>query len=265
MAVERARRVHRAESLRAGGAGRDPFAPAADAGSDVYAETTGPVPFSSEPPRSDHFAGGGAYGGDEGTTGWGNPSGGPLPPSPGSGPYGGPPPPLNPFGMGQGWAPPPGAPAVESAGASSRGPKTGVLATLAVVIALLAATAGSFGTYLLTRSGGSGLDPAYTLGTPTGAIVNRAPDSVAGVAAKVLPSVVSLDVKGGSEAGTGSGFVIKGGYIVTNNHVVAAAAQTGNIKVTFSNKKSSTGKIVGRDPSSDIAVVKLDDTSGFPG
>ena len=256
----------------AGGAGRDPFAPAADAGSDPYGtESTGPVPFSSEPPRSDPFAGGGAYGGsadrfggDEGTTGWGNPSGGPLPPSPGAGPYGGPPPPRNPFGMGPGWAPPPGAPPVESAGASSRGPKTGVLAALAVVIALLAATAGSFGTYLLTRSGGSGLDPAYTLGTPTGAIVNRAPDSVAGVAAKVLPSVVSLDVKGNSEAGTGSGFVIKGGYIVTNNHVVAAAAQTGNIKVTFSNKKSSTGKIVGRDPSSDIAVVKPDDTFGFP-
>ncbi|WP_405141595.1 trypsin-like peptidase domain-containing protein [Sphaerisporangium sp. NBC_01403] len=234
-------------------AGRDPFAPA-DAGRDPFGgDSTGPIPFAADAPR---------HGGDEGASGWGNPSGGPLPPSPG-GPYGPtpPPPPVNPFGMGPGWAPPPGAPRAEPAGA--RAPKTGVLAVLAVVIALVASTAGSVGTYLLTRSG-SGTDPSYSLGTPTGAIVNRAPDSVAGVASKVLPSVVSLDVKGNSEAGTGSGFLIKGGYIVTNNHVVAAAALTGNIKVTFSSKKSTTGKIVGRDPSSDIAVVKPDQTFGAP-
>ncbi|MEU8267375.1 trypsin-like peptidase domain-containing protein [Sphaerisporangium sp. NPDC049002] len=237
----------------AGGAGRDPFAPAADAGRDPFGtDSTGPIPFASDAPR---------HGGDEGMFGWGNPSGGPLPPSP-VGPYGPtPPPPINPFGMGPGWAPPPGAPRTEQAGA--RAPKTGILAALAVVIALVASTAGSVGTYLLTRNG-SGVDPTYSLGTPTGAIVNRAPDSVAGVASRVLPSVVSLDVKGNSEAGTGSGFLIKGGYIVTNNHVVAAAAQTGNIKVTFSTKKTTNGKIVGRDPSSDIAVVKPDQTFGAP-
>jgi putative serine protease PepD len=233
--------------------GPNPFA-ASDMGRDPFAaESGGLIPFASETSRP-----------DDGTTGWGNPSGGPLPLSPG-GPHGAPPPPppLNPFGMGPGWAPPPGAPRVEAGAPGPRLPRTGVLAALAVVIALVASTAGSVGTYLLTRSG-SGVDPSYSLGTPTGAIVNRAPDSVAGVAARVLPSVVSLDVKGNSEAGTGSGFVIKGGYIVTNNHVVAAAAQTGNIKVTFSNKKSSAAKIVGRDPSSDIAVVKPDDTFGAP-
>ncbi|MFC4587435.1 S1C family serine protease [Sphaerisporangium corydalis] len=239
-----------------GGPGRDPFAPAADAGRDPYGtENTGPIPFAPDPQRP---------AGDD-VSGWGNPSGGPLPPTPApGGPYG-PPPPRNPFGMGPGWAPPPAPPQSEyTAAPSGRPPRTGTLAVLAVVIALVASTAGSLGTYLLTRSGGGGVDPTYSLGTPTGAIVNRAPDSVAGVAARVLPSVVSLDVKGNSEAGTGSGFVIKGGYIVTNNHVVAAAASTGEIKVTFSNKKSSSAKIVGRDPSSDIAVVKPDDTYGAP-
>ncbi|GAA3823057.1 hypothetical protein GCM10022226_49490 [Sphaerisporangium flaviroseum] len=270
----------------ASGGGRDPFAPAGDAGRDPYGretgnapnrsetgrdpfgnETTGPIPFAAETPRSDAPMGGPYSGQQPGDrrgggeeSGWGNPSGGPLPPSPG-GPFG-PPPPRNPFGMGPGWAPPPGGPRVDS-GAAPRMPRTGVLAVLAVVIALIASMAGSLGTFLLTRSG-SGVDPSYTLGTPTGTIVNRAPDSVAGVAAKVIPSVVSLDVKGNSEAGTGSGFVIKGGYILTNNHVVAAAAQTGNIKVMFSNKKSSVAKIIGRDPSSDIAVVKPDDTFGSP-
>ncbi|GII85864.1 hypothetical protein Ssi03_38540 [Sphaerisporangium siamense] len=231
------------------------------------------VPFAAESPadsaRRTEWAA-------ESPSGWGNPSG-PVPPSP-SGPYSGPPgggypggpggpygppPPRNPFGMGPGWAPPPGAP---PAGAERpRGPRTGMLAGLAVLIALVASTAGSLGTYLLTRGGDSGSDPSYTLGTPTGAIVNRAPDSVAGVASRVLPSVVSLDVRGSSEAGTGSGFLIKGGYVVTNNHVVAAAAAlSGTIKVTFNDKKSSSARIVGRDPSSDIAVVKPDDTFGAP-
>jgi putative serine protease PepD len=129
---------------------------------------------------------------------------------------------------------------------------------VAVVIALVAGGFGSIGTYLLTRSQSPGTDPTYNLGSaPTGS-VNRAPDSVAGVASKVLPSVVSLEVQGGGEAGTGSGFVIQGGYIVTNNHVVAVAGQSGDITVKFNNHKSTKGRIVGRDPSSDIAVVKPD-------
>ncbi|MFC4532476.1 trypsin-like peptidase domain-containing protein [Sphaerisporangium dianthi] len=232
-------------------------------------ETTGLIPFAGEGPA--RFGEGrrpGGRPGDEGASGWGNPSGGPLPPSPG-GSYGPPPPPppRTAFGMGPGWAPPPGPPLGgpgDPGVRGARGPRTGVLVVLAVAIALVASTLGSAGTYLLTRSGGSGLNPSYSLGTPTGVVINRPPDSVAGVASKVLPSVVSLDVRGNSEAGTGSGFLIKGGYIVTNNHVVAAAAQTGNIKVMFNNKKSSTGTIVGRDPSSDIAVVKPADTFGAP-
>jgi putative serine protease PepD len=136
-------------------------------------------------------------------------------------------------------------------------------AALAVVIALLAGLAGSCGTYLLTRSG-SGVDPTYTLSTPSVAATSRPPDSVAGVAARVLPSVVSLEVRGETEAGTGSGFLIKGGYIVTNNHVVAPAAQGGEIRIRFNNRKSTTAKIVGRDPNSDIAVVKPEATFNAP-
>jgi putative serine protease PepD len=132
-----------------------------------------------------------------------------------------------------------------------------------VVIALLAGLAGSCGTYLLTRSG-SGVDPTYTLSTPSVAATSRPPDSVAGVAARVLPSVVSLEVRGETEAGTGSGFLIKGGYIVTNNHVVAPAAQGGEIRIRFNNRKSTTAKIVGRDPNSDIAVVKPEATFNAP-
>ncbi|WP_214412660.1 S1C family serine protease [Sphaerisporangium fuscum] len=236
------------DTARFAAPGHDPFSP----------ESTGPIPWAREQSYAQQPPSG------EASSGWGNPAGGPLPPTPG-GPYG-PPPPRNALGMGPGWAPPPPPrydAGVPGAPGASRLPRTGVLAVLAVVIALVASAAGSIGTYLLTRSG-SGVDPSYNLGTPSGRIVNRAPDSVAGVAAKVLPSVVSLDVRGNSEAGTGSGFVIKGGYIVTNNHVVAAGAATGNIKVTFNNKKTTPAKIVGRDPSSDIAVVKPDANFGVP-
>jgi serine protease Do len=54
----------------------------------------------------------------------------------------------------------------------------------------------------------------------------------------------------------GSGFVINPeGYIVTNNHVVAEAAE---IHVVFSDKETSPARLVGRDPATDIAVLKVD-------
>ncbi|NUT09241.1 MAG: PDZ domain-containing protein, partial [Nonomuraea sp.] len=188
-------------------------------------------------------------------------------PPPYMGAYGGhqPPPPRQAFGMGPGWAPPP--PGGPGAGASAprRGLGAGGLIAIAVAIALVASVLGSLGTYLLTRTGDSGTDPSYSLGpVPTGA-TNRAPDSVAGVASRVLPSVVSLEVGNGStEGASGSGFLIKNGYVVTNNHVVALAAKGGEIRIMFNNRKTTSGRIVGRDPGSDLAVVKPDETFGTP-
>lgn len=60
---------------------------------------------------------------------------------------------------------------------------------------------------------------------------------------------------GYKQRGVGSGFVMSGdGYIITNNHVVEDADQ---IKVKFANGKEYDGKVVGRDPKTDIAVVKI--------
>ncbi|WP_249345957.1 S1C family serine protease [Microbispora sp. H11081] len=168
---------------------------------------------------------------------------------------GGPPPPTGAYGMGPGWAPPPLYPAAPRR--EPRGPNIALYAALAVVIALVSGGAASWGTYLLTRPA-SGIDPDFSLRAPSKQPTARPPESVAGVAAKVLPSVVSLEVKGNSEAGTGSGFVIKGGYIVTNNHVVAVAGQVGEIRVRYNDRSSSGARVVGRDPNSDIAVVKPD-------
>src|SRR5206468_1884610 len=107
-----------------------------------------------------------------------------------------------------------------------------------------------------------------TLGTPatTTPVVARTPGSVAAVAAKILPSVVSLEVKTGSGGDTGTGIVIsKDGYILTNNHVVAAAATGGGkLTVVFPDKSSAKGTIVGHpDTVSDLAVVRVTNVSGL--
>jgi S1-C subfamily serine protease len=90
--------------------------------------------------------------------------------------------------------------------------------------------------------------------------VKRDPGSIAGVAKRVGPTVVSIAIQTDSEFAIGSGFVIDGdGDILTNNHVVAPAAESpgSSIVVTFSNEASAKAKIVGRDPTSDLAVIKV--------
>jgi 2-alkenal reductase len=82
------------------------------------------------------------------------------------------------------------------------------------------------------------------------------------VAARVLPQGESQSPSD-SEApdefmqrGEGSGFVIDSkGHIVTNNHVVAGADQ---VRVTFSDDVSALATVVGTDPDSDLAVIKVD-------
>lgn len=89
--------------------------------------------------------------------------------------------------------------------------------------------------------------------------IERKPDSVAGIAARVLPSVVSISTDSANGGSTGSGFVIdSAGYILTNNHVVEAAATAGGtISVTLSSGKTIGATIVGRDTSYDLAIVKV--------
>lgn len=60
---------------------------------------------------------------------------------------------------------------------------------------------------------------------------------------------------------SGSGVVVSDdGYIVTNNHVIDEASE---IKVTLSNKKTYTAKLIGADPSSDLAMLKIEE-KGLP-
>ncbi|MEU1950144.1 trypsin-like peptidase domain-containing protein, partial [Streptomyces sp. NPDC020125] len=92
----------------------------------------------------------------------------------------------------------------------------------------------------------------------------RAPGSVAGIAASSLPGVVTIHVRGSSEEGTGTGFVLdKQGHILTNNHVVQPAGADGDISVTFNSGQDAKAEIIGRDTGYDLAVVKVDRVSGL--
>ncbi len=82
------------------------------------------------------------------------------------------------------------------------------------------------------------------------------------VAKAMLPSVVSLDVRGTTSEVTGSGFVYDtSGHVVTNNHVIEPAVNGGTITVSTSDGRTFTASIVGRSPSYDLAVIKLDNPS----
>ncbi len=134
---------------------------------------------------------------------------------------------------------------------------------LVTVVALVAGLVGGLGGAWWQNhhdNGGSGI----SLPKASGGSTARAADSVAGVVRRVLPSVVTIKVAVARAADTGSGFVLhSSGYVVTNNHVVAAAADSGTITVVFADGKSAKAKIVGRDASYDLAVLKVERT-GVP-
>jgi putative serine protease PepD len=76
-----------------------------------------------------------------------------------------------------------------------------------------------------------------------------------------VPAVVSLEIRVGDEAGTGSGVLIQGdGYVLTNNHVVAPASTGANARLdaVFSDGTRTPARIVGRDPKTDLAVLKVE-------
>ncbi len=90
--------------------------------------------------------------------------------------------------------------------------------------------------------------------------------SATAAAAKAAPSVVTIYVTDSSGAGSGSGVVLSAdGYVLTNNHVVTLDSSTTNatVQVRTSDGALYDATVVGTDPSSDLAVVKLTDASGL--
>ncbi|MFJ2743136.1 trypsin-like peptidase domain-containing protein [Streptomyces sp. NPDC087440] len=162
-------------------------------------------------------------------------------------------------GGGHGGGDPWGAPLGQEPPAPKRKGRGGLIAAV-LVAALVAGGVGSgIGFWAANREANSpgGSTTISAAGNPQD--FKRDPGSVAGVAGKALPSVVTIDAQSGSgEGGTGTGFVYdKQGHILTNNHVVASAADGGELSVTFSNGKKYAAEVVGRAQGYDVAVIKL--------
>lgn len=91
--------------------------------------------------------------------------------------------------------------------------------------------------------------------------------SATDVAATVMKSVVTIAVadKNGKAQGTGAGeFITSDGHILTNNHVVSPAANSGTITVQSVSRQRAEAELIGRDPHTDIAVLKVDETTSHP-
>jgi putative serine protease PepD len=133
-----------------------------------------------------------------------------------------------------------------------------VIAIAALTALVIGGTAGYGGATLARRATG----PVTTANPSTSAVpgVTRTPvtpppatANTVEIAKRVLPATVMIQV----DRGTGSGFVIdREGRIVTNNHVVAEAADGSRIRVVFSDGRRVNAVLVGRSPSYDIAVIK---------
>lgn len=137
-------------------------------------------------------------------------------------------------------------------------PKSGRGLLIAGVIAAMLVSGGLGGWVGASVAGGSGagLASPISISQPE----STAPDgTVEAVAEKVLPSVVSIDVRGQTGRGEGSGVVLtQDGLIITNSHVIGLANSGGQIQVRFDDGTKAPATIVGADPATDVAVIKAD-------
>ncbi|MDT5153802.1 MAG: putative serine protease PepD [Mycobacterium sp.] len=148
--------------------------------------------------------------------------------------------------------------------------RTGRLTVGALTIAILSAGIGG-GVATLVQPGRPALSSSISGAAPSVPAASLPAGSVEQVAAKVVPSVVKLETDLGKQSEEGSGIILTtDGLILTNNHVVAGAnggpgAPGGGLqtKVTFANGATTSFKVLGTDPSSDIAVVQAAGATGL--
>ncbi|WP_406171285.1 trypsin-like peptidase domain-containing protein [Streptomyces sp. NBC_00996] len=172
------------------------------------------------------------------------------------------------------WPPPPPAvPSYADGGGSGAGgwgssyqqpapkPKNGRggLVAAILVAALVAGGVGGGIGYSLAKNNDNPTDSTTVSAPSSSGDVKRASGTVANVAAKALPSTVTIEAESTSgEGGTGTGFVFDTqGHILTNNHVVADAVDGGKLTATFPDGKKYNAEVVGHAQGYDVAVIKL--------
>ncbi|MFM1723423.1 trypsin-like peptidase domain-containing protein [Rhodococcus sp. PAM 2766] len=135
----------------------------------------------------------------------------------------------------------------------------------AIALALVSGGIGGVVGSLASSNNGSSAPVSNALDAPkpsTSPASNAPEGSVEAVAEKVVPSVVQIQVAGTRGEGEGSGVILSSdGLIMTNNHVVAGGGTDGKLLVAFSDGSTAPATLVGTDPTSDIAVIKVDGKS----
>ena len=110
---------------------------------------------------------------------------------------------------------------------------------------------------------GAGIAAYSLLSNPAPVVVNNTESVnwVTGAAAIASPSVVTVNVSGSTGGGNGSGeFLTADGYILTNTHVVTLDGQSASVKIEVKtyDGKVYNAKVIGTDPTNDLAVIKVD-------
>ncbi|MFC3491119.1 S1C family serine protease [Glycomyces rhizosphaerae] len=132
-------------------------------------------------------------------------------------------------------------------------PALGLVVAVSAVTALIAGILGAAIGIWATRSGPGG-------GSITGAEPQTERDvtSVAGVVEQIMPSVVTVLT---ADGGNGSGFIVSDdGYVMTNHHVVVGGGTEApeSLQVLFSDGNVTSAEVIGSDPDSDVAVLRID-------
>ena len=135
--------------------------------------------------------------------------------------------------------------------------------SLLLVAALVGGLAGH---YAAPSSNGPGAVTINAVQTASPGAVLPSGLTIPSLVQRVLPSVVSIDVKGQGSEDQGTGMIISStGLVVTNNHVIAAAAGGGTITVTRSGSTQTLpATLIGTNPMDDVALVRIDGASKLP-
>ena len=136
------------------------------------------------------------------------------------------------------------------------------VAGLTAGLLVLAAVAGAGGAAAYDAIRG---DDSVLSSLDTGSDTGSAPaGQIEKVAQKVRPSVVQINVTAAGSGGAGTGIIISDdGQILTNNHVVESAADDGTITAVFNDGSFAKAEVVGRDPATDLAVIKAEGVKGL--
>ena len=160
---------------------------------------------------------------------------------------------------------PPAPPGTQSPRRERRGPGWGGVAAMGVGAAVLSSLL-TAGVINATGNGDLTPTPAASSSASSNSSSSKVPVSSGGtgsiawgkVAAAVEPSVVAVKVTSQQESGEGSGVIYdKSGNVITNNHVVSLASSGGTVTVVLNDGRGYDATVVGTDPSTDLAVIKI--------